>query len=99
MTSTSHGKRTLRPFDHSLGLDRRDLPIGWVIGDDPPPTHPDAPVRIGGNKSSSPHLSFLDGEMLKHRIERAPLKTDSLADLAVQIAEGLTRRTAKRPPS
>jgi hypothetical protein len=99
MTSTSHGKRTSRPFDRSLDPHHRGLSIGWVIGDDPPPTHPDAPVRIGGDKSSSHHLSFLDGEMLNHRIESAPLKTDSLADLAVQIAEGLTRRTAKRPPS
>ena len=30
--------------------------------------------------------------------ESGPLKTDSLADLAVQIADGLSR-AAKRPPS
>jgi serine/threonine protein kinase len=44
-------------------------------------------------------MEFLDGETLKHRIETGPLKTDSLADLAVQIAEGLTRRTARETPS
>ena len=34
-------------------------------------------------------MESLDSETLKHRIESGPLKTDSLADLAVQIADGL----------
>jgi serine/threonine protein kinase len=34
-------------------------------------------------------MEFLDGETLKHHIESRPLKTDSLPDLGVQIADGL----------
>jgi eukaryotic-like serine/threonine-protein kinase len=44
-------------------------------------------------------MEFLDGETLKHRIGSGPLKADSLADLAVQLAEGLTQRTANGSPS
>ena len=39
-------------------------------------------------------MESLDGKTLKHRIESGPFKTDSLADLAGQIAKSLTRRTA-----
>jgi serine/threonine protein kinase len=44
-------------------------------------------------------MEFFDGETLKHPIESGLIKTDLLADLTVQIAEGLTRRTARRTPS
>src|SRR5215472_8940066 len=34
-------------------------------------------------------MEFLEGETLKHRIERGPLPADPLLDLTVQIADGL----------
>ena len=34
-------------------------------------------------------MEFLDGETLKHRIERGPVETDALLDVSVQIADGL----------
>src|SRR5215472_12602536 len=34
-------------------------------------------------------MEFLEGETLRHRIQGKPVKTDTLLDLAVQIADGL----------
>ncbi len=34
-------------------------------------------------------MQLLEGQTLKHRIESRPLKTDTLLDLAIQIADGL----------
>ena len=40
-------------------------------------------------------MQYLEGKTLKHRIEGKPLHTDTLLDLAIQIAEGLDAAHAK----
>jgi len=40
-------------------------------------------------------MQFLEGQTLKHRIESKPLKTDTLLDLGIQIADGLATAHAQ----
>src|SRR5262249_43500889 len=40
-------------------------------------------------------MQYLEGQTLKHRFGPPPLKTEELLDLAIQIADGLMRRTRR----
>jgi hypothetical protein len=41
-------------------------------------------------------MEFLHGETLKHRIARAPLKTDDVVDIAIHVADALAAAHAER---